>query len=118
LSYYAWTAWKKNDRPRVVGDKKPNRWGLFDIVGNAHEYCLDAADYKEGVITTNTYRDKITDPLCRSGKYRISRGGSWISGSDDSRSAYRDCSKVNFHSAISGFRVVLAIRMSQRVPKE
>jgi formylglycine-generating enzyme required for sulfatase activity len=37
---YAW--YRGNTRalgPRPVGRKRPNPWGLYDLVGNAREYC-------------------------------------------------------------------------------
>ncbi len=114
---YAWTGWGSRDRIRVVGDKKPNRWDLHDMLGNAGEWCLDAADYKDAMVVTRTYRDKVTDPLNTSGAYRIIRGGSWIAGADDCRMTARSVAKLGYHGAATGFRIVLAPRMSHRVPR-
>ena len=54
--------------PHPVGTKKPNDWGLYDMSGNAEEWCLDWAS-----------RDNIygVDPKGEpSGSYRVLRGGS------------------------------------------
>jgi len=56
-----------------VGKKRPNRFGLYDLSGNAAEWCYDyfAADY---------YKDSPeTDPMGpEKGLYRVIRGGSWV----------------------------------------
>lgn len=36
----AWTADNSNDQPHQVATKKPNAWGLFDMLGNVGEWVL------------------------------------------------------------------------------
>ena len=41
LGNYAWTKENSNGRSHPVGQKKPNRWGLYDIHGNVVERVAD-----------------------------------------------------------------------------
>ena len=53
-----------------VGSKMSNRWGLFDIHGNAYEWCHDWSGAYTGAKAENpTGADK--------GSSRVIRGGSW-----------------------------------------
>ena len=65
LDLIAW--YKKNSKktPHNVGQKEPNAWGLYDMLGNVWEWCSDI--YDETVY----------------GSYRIFRGGGWC---DEERS--------------------------------
>ena len=38
---YGWFHLEEEVRPREVGQKIPNQWGLFDMHGNAGEWCVD-----------------------------------------------------------------------------
>lgn len=38
---YAWYAGNANGITHNVGQKQPNAWGLYDVVGNVREACLD-----------------------------------------------------------------------------
>lgn len=77
---YAWFIPKNFDRnsiirsPRLVAQKLPNHFGLFDIVGNAKEMCADwySSDYYK--------TSPILDPKGpTTGETRVVRGGGWSS---------------------------------------
>ncbi len=71
LGDYAWYAANSGGKYQKVETKKPNAWGLFDMLGNVMEWTLDQYEpYKAG--------DQI-DPWVKPTKpYPIAvRGGSW-----------------------------------------
>ena len=41
LDEVGWYMGNSNGRVQIVGQKKPNAWGLYDMHGNAWEFCLD-----------------------------------------------------------------------------
>ena len=66
----------------VVGQKRPNAWGLYDMHGNVCEWCQDAYD---------TYRSvPQTDPQGPGDSWtRVVRGGAWSDPASACRSAAR-----------------------------
>ncbi len=46
LDEYEWHAGNSQGRPRPVGTRKPNPWGLYDMHGNVPEWCWDRYDAK------------------------------------------------------------------------
>ena len=64
-----------------VGQKLANNWGLYDMHGNAWEWCKD---YQR----TYTKEDS-TDRVGNSGKERTIRGGSWVASAKYCRCADR-----------------------------
>ncbi len=84
LKNYAIYNKNSSARTSVVGSRKPNPWGLYDMYGNVAEWCNDlySADY---------YRSSSSsDPRGPvKGKERVIRGGSWNDGEDLLGSAVR-----------------------------
>jgi formylglycine-generating enzyme required for sulfatase activity len=96
----------------VVAEFKPNPWGLYDMLGNVMEHCLDFA--REGEVNgrtaliSDTYRDGITDPFNKTGDQRIRRGGNWLQARRTNVPSSRQALPPEFSSVSVGFRVVLA----------
>ena len=87
-----------------VGRFRPNAFGLYDMHGNAWEWCADwyADDYYSWT--------EATDPLGPGvGTERVRRGGSWVVAPSPTRSARppgRDRAK---RLAGQGFRVAMSL---------
>jgi formylglycine-generating enzyme required for sulfatase activity len=82
------------EKPQPVGKKKPNPWGLYDIHGNAAEWCLDhySADYyKTFAGTSSPAVGPVLIPDAKEYPY-VARGGSWDDDADKLRSAVRRAS--------------------------
>ena len=80
-----------------VGKKTPNRLGLYDMSGNAGEWCYDFY----GTITTTTPTDGAA-----SGSDRVWRGGSWGNAAYWASVSYRHYIYTDFRLDNLGFRVV------------
>ena len=102
LTNFAWYSENSGSMPHPVGQKLPNRWGLYDMHGNVREWCLGCGPY--------AYAGGIAlDPEGpATGPSRAWRGGNWAGSAPDCRSAYRGFSDPGNSDSTLGFRVVLA----------
>ena len=84
-----------------VGSLQPNEFGLYDVIGNVAEWTLDCMNL--------SYLDAPADGsawsrgICSS---RMTRGGSWFTGSKDIRLPARFNLKNGDRNDFTGFRVV------------
>ena len=85
---HSWNENNSSEFPHPVGQKKPNKYGLYDICGNVWEWVSDLYDknYYSARPSKNPPGPQA-DP--RSPKERIIRGGSWASDINSLRSANR-----------------------------
>jgi formylglycine-generating enzyme required for sulfatase activity len=109
LRQYAWFMANAEQKTHPVGQKKPNRWGLYDLYGNVSEWCED-------VYSATYYKESpAVDPRgpANPGKdvKRVIRGGSWKSSPDACRTTARQGEKTGdsdacFSTDYCGFRCV------------
>jgi formylglycine-generating enzyme required for sulfatase activity len=91
LSEYAWDLESGDDKYEKVGQKKPNPWGLYDILGNLMEWTLDHYDPERYSKLEDNAKNPVTE--INSSKYpKVLRGGSFMESGTAFRSAKR------FHS--------------------
>ena len=104
VSLMAWYKDNSGNATKPVGLLMPNRWGLYDMLGNCDEWCLDWLAEGDG------YSDgsDVTAPVGpESGSKRVSRGGCF----EDPSSACRCASTYKWGNPDSstiyqiGFRV-------------
>ncbi len=89
---------------RRVAQKQPNAWGLYDMLGNVHEWCLD---FSSPALPGGSVVDP-TGPA--TGLDHILRGGSWHSDAVHCRAASRKWNVADTGLPFIGFRLTLAPR--------
>ncbi len=95
LKDYAWFADNSKDKYQKIGQKKPNAWGLYDMLGNVAEWVLDQYDEKY----YSSLSKSVQDPLKPAGtRYPKSvRGGGFTDKADALRCARRSQSDPSWN---------------------
>ncbi|MEU4565448.1 formylglycine-generating enzyme family protein [Micromonospora sp. NPDC023956] len=87
LDEIAWYRGNSRERIHEVGGRRPNPWGLYDMLGNVWDWCWDVYD-------AEVY-----------GTYRVLRGGGWFDEHWSCRASVRRRSHPTFRVDDVGFRV-------------
>ncbi|MDR1614708.1 MAG: formylglycine-generating enzyme family protein [Campylobacteraceae bacterium] len=107
LKKYAWHYDKKdkikNMQSNPVGQKIPNRWGLYDMYGNVWEWVESTYDKK-----FYAKNPKINFTI-NTGNTNILKGGSSYNSAEFLRSAARISKPSNYSDDNVGFRVAVTI---------
>jgi formylglycine-generating enzyme required for sulfatase activity len=90
----AWYDQNSGGQTHSVGEKKPNAWGLYDMLGNVWEWCWDRYDEDRGY-------------------NRVIRGGSWIVSARRCRSAHRVSVPPDDRGVEVGFRLARSVTLNQ-----
>jgi formylglycine-generating enzyme required for sulfatase activity len=85
----------------AVKSYPPNKYGLYDMVGNVYEWCQDWYDYNFYEVAMQR-PDNPKGPM--QGVYRVLRGGCWKSLKDDLRCSHRHRNNPGIVNRTYGFR--------------
>jgi formylglycine-generating enzyme required for sulfatase activity len=111
LVHYAWFMGNSENRAKQkqtwpVGSLKPNDFGLFDMQGNATEWCQSRWVERYASTPEGSAWEDIEDSLVvnESGSY-VLKGGSFLAQASDVRSALRGRQQPTLYFDTVGFRI-------------
>ncbi len=104
LEEFAWSSHNSNRATHPVGIKKPNPFGIYDMLGNVREWVDDWYN------PTYYLRSSLNDPKGpSSGDYKVMRGGSWYCVPRMTRTTQRYHHTPSSKSFLIGFRLIKQI---------
>jgi formylglycine-generating enzyme required for sulfatase activity len=101
LGDYAWFNDNSLHRTHPVGQKLPNSWGLYDIIGNTWEWCEDRwrQSYDQKLPEVHLLKNSVHES-------RLLRGASWNAFSAACASTTRNRILPSYRAFYYGLRVV------------
>jgi len=105
ITSYAWYEHNSAGTMHPVGQKAPNAWGLYDMNGDAWEWCQDL--WHEDYTNAPTDGSAWESTGSKQDAGRVGRGGAWNAFNEYCRSAYRSFDYPENSANNIGFRVVM-----------
>lgn len=104
LSDYAWCALNSKQRSHIVGQKQPNAFGLYDMLGNVREWCQDSWFETYSQNQPADHRPRLSP-----GPLKVSRGGSYEDGAEALSLSRRQSAMRDVCMRAHGLRVVRSL---------
>ncbi len=115
LSRHGWFNANSQGRTHPVRQFAPNPFGLYDMHGNAWQWCLDGHD-------PNFYKSSPRKDPQGDGDGRLIRGGSWGNFALECGTAFRNCTSldpITQRDGDKGFRAALSVdAVKQAAPQK
>jgi len=112
LDQIAWFCGNSNDATHPVRGKAPNLLGLYDVLGNVGEWCIDGLP-----LTVPPYWDNLEDPFrsppqgnSPGNSSAVTRGGSWWEEPAYMRAGYPATRNAKDARADTGLRLVRTLK--------
>jgi serine/threonine protein kinase/formylglycine-generating enzyme required for sulfatase activity len=106
LDRYAWSITNSGLHSQPVGKLRPNDWGLFDMHGNAWEWCLERLD-SQGLPVLG---DFALDEVVTDDTFRPLRGGTFLNDPPAIGSTSIIWNPSSNHTGADSFRVARTVR--------
>ncbi len=99
---YGRRLFENGNGPHPVGQKQPNAWNLYDMLGNVSQWTADRYDS-----TYYARRNNRDPPGSPDGRYRVPRGGSWNAYPTNARASSRSWHEPEDRANWIGLRCVV-----------
>ena len=113
----AWSKSNSDGHPHPVGQKRPNAFGLYDVIGNVQKFCRDWYVTKEALVNSAAMQgDPLVDPVGPSKAesaanvgtgfgWKVLRGGSYGLSDAYSKTTNRNGLRGNVADPNPGIRI-------------
>ena len=107
---YMWCNANSDNKAHIVGTRKPNPWGFYDMYGNLREWCLDVYDQYQlpsGIDPVGPSSSKMG--AVNVNIYRVVRGGDYRGSPTSVCRSYQLSSSTTGFLTYYGFRLALTL---------